>query len=134
MMVILDTDVLSQLVRKRPSPALMERIRATPGNELHTTVVTVMELRYGSARRADHEAFWRRISESILSRVHILGFGTRAALLAADLRAWLEARGLPIGQADVMIAAIALAHDCAVVTRNVSHFERIPGLAVEQWG
>jgi len=132
-MFVLDTDVLSDLIRKKPNPRLQKRIRKVPREHLCTTAVSVMELRYGSALRPDHQVFWRRLKENILSRVRILRFDSRAAIIAGDLRAKLRRRGRQIGQADIMIAAVALTHGIPLVTRNQSHFQRIPGLRLEDW-
>lgn len=63
----------------------------------------------------------------------VLPFGTVAAKLYGSLRADLERRGTPIGDADTRIAAIAMINDLTVVTGNVRHFQRISGLAVENW-
>ena len=98
-----------------------------------TTVINVLELRYGSARREDHDQFWSRLVHTILSRVKVLPLTARAAVIAGDMRATLERNGQPIGLADVLIGAIAMSHDCPIATGNVRHFERIDGLEVEDW-
>jgi len=54
-------------------------------------------------------------------------------MVAADLSAHLERKGQPIESADIFIAATALAHNLILVTRNQRHFERVPGLVVENW-
>ncbi len=62
-----------------------------------------------------------------------LPFDTAAARIYAEVRADLERRGTPLDGADLRIAAIALAHGHTVVTANVRHFGRVPGLPVENW-
>ena len=132
-MYLLDTNVLSELMRKRPDRAVVDRIRATSAEQLHTSVVTVTELRYGAALREDREQFWKLIVERILTRVQVLRLDERSAVIAGDVQARLKAEGRPIGLADVLIGAIALANGCRVVTRNRPHFDSIPGLEVEDW-
>ena len=132
-MYLLDTNVLSEVIKREPSPALMARLAEVDAEELFTTSVTVMELRYGAARRHDRRRFWVRLEREVLSRVQILGFGASEAEKAGDLLAELAKRGVPIGLEDTLIAAVALTHGCAVVTRNVRHFERVPLLEVENW-
>jgi tRNA(fMet)-specific endonuclease VapC len=66
-------------------------------------------------------------------RVRILPFGEAEAVRAGDLLALLESEGVPIGTEDVLIGATALEAGLTVVTRNVKHFDRIPGLTVESW-
>src|SRR5260370_65744 len=66
-------------------------------------------------------------------RAHSPSPDPRAAQVEGALGAHLERRGTPIGDAGVRIAAIALANGLTVVTGNVRHFERVPGLHVENW-
>ena len=71
------------------------------------------------------------VSERDLPRAPLRRRGRRGIRAAAG--AYLEAQGTPIGHPDTQIAAIALANDLTVVTGNVRHFQRVPGLAVENW-
>ncbi len=132
-MYLLDTNVLSEVIKREPSPVLMARLAEVEPEELFTTSITVMELRYGAARRPDRRRFWARLEKEVLSRVQILGFGVSEAEKAGDLLADLAKRGAPIGLEDTLIAAAALSHGFALVTRNVRHFERVPLLEVENW-
>lgn len=63
----------------------------------------------------------------------MLPFDADAAYQYGELRAELKRRGTPIGDADTRIASIALVRDLTVITSNVRHFQRVPGLAVENW-
>lgn len=132
-MYLLDTNALSELNKKRPRPRFVDRMRRQPAEALFPSTICVMELRYGSSRRADREAFWERIQDEILPRVGILGLGLREALVAGDVLAELSLQGKRIGPEDLLIGATALAHGYAVVTDNVRHFTRIPNLHVENW-
>ncbi|HVZ32583.1 MAG TPA: PIN domain-containing protein, partial [Polyangiaceae bacterium] len=111
----------------------MERLHALSAAGTLTSVVCVMELRYGAARHPRRHALWPRIEREVLSRVRIVPFSTRVGLRAGELLAELEANGATLGVEDVMIGATALAFDLTLVTRNVRHFERIAGLRVENW-
>lgn len=133
MSLILDTNILSELIRKRPAPGVIAQLQRQNPAELFTSVFTVMELRYGAARRPDRETFWSRIKDEILSRVQITGYDARAARIAGDLRARLDAEGLTTGLVDIQIAAIALSRGWPVVTRNVRDFSRFHGLEVICW-
>ena len=130
---LLDTNVLSEVIRRRPEPSVLARLRQIAPGSVFTSVVCVTELRYGARRRPGAEARWERIAREVLSRVRILPFGEEEALRAGDLLADLEAAGQPIGIEDVLIGATALAGSLTVATRNVRHFRRLPGLAVESW-
>ena len=71
--------------------------------------------------------------ESRLANTTIASFDAASALRYGELRADLQLAGALIGDADTRIAAIALANDLTMVTANVRHFERVAGLAVENW-
>jgi tRNA(fMet)-specific endonuclease VapC len=130
---LLDTNVLSEVVRKNPNRGLLQRLNEVAAREVVTSAVCVAELRHGAARVAHGPRLWERIAREILSRVDILPLGEAEAVRAGDLLATLEARGEPIGIEDVWIGATALEHRLIVVTRNLKHFRRIPGLTSESW-
>jgi len=130
---LLDTNVLSEVIRKEPNRGLLQRLREVPARDVVTSTVCVAELRHGAARVAHGARLWERIAREVLSRVEILPLGEAEAIRAGDLLATLEAQGEPIGVEDVWIGATALEHRLTVVTRNLKHFRRIPGLASESW-
>jgi predicted nucleic acid-binding protein len=130
---ILDTNVLSELVKKRPSSAVLERMGSLAREQLSTSSICVTELRYGAARHPQGGALWARIAGEVLGGLRILPVAQEEAERAGDLLAALDSRGMPIGIEDVLIGATALVHDLVVATRNVRHFDRIEGLDVESW-
>jgi len=75
----------------------------------------------------------QRLDETLLPNLPVLPFDASAARRYGEVRAELERRGTPIGDADLRIASIALARNLTVVTGNVRHFRKVPGLAVENW-
>jgi len=133
MKYLLDTNVLSEVIRKDPNRGVLQRLNEIAARDVVTSAVCVAELRHGAARVAHGALLWQRIAREILSRVDILPLGEAEAVRAGDLLATLEARGEPIGIEDVWIGATALEHGLRVVTRNLRHFQRIPGLASESW-
>ncbi len=133
-MYLFDTDVLSNLMTASPSTALVVRLAAVPGEQQFTSSITLGELMYGAHHiRFRTQHLLDQIERVVLSNLPILPFDVLAARVYGEVRAHLERRGTPIGDADVRIAAIALARDLTVVTGNVGHFERVPGLRVENW-
>jgi predicted nucleic acid-binding protein len=130
---LLDTNVLSELLRKRPNPGVAERVRSAARTDLATSTVCVMELRYGAALHPNGPALWARIEAEILPRIRIVPVTQAAAVRAGDILARLRRAGAPIGLEDVLIGATALEARLVVATRNVAHFERIEGLTVESW-
>jgi tRNA(fMet)-specific endonuclease VapC len=129
----LDTNILSELVKKKPNQKLVDKLSLTPSPALYTASICVMELRYGALRMESGESLWNRIHDSIISRVQILGFSFEEALKAGEILHQLRSSGQPIGIEDIMIAAIAATHDLIVVSANTRHFSRIPGLRLENW-
>lgn len=132
-MYLLDTSSLSELIKRRPNPDFILRLRQKPSRTLFTSTICVMELRYGASLRADHEVFWRRIEQEILSHVQVIEFGEREALMAGDLLAHLKRTGKPVGLEDVLIGATARAYGYTVVTHNTKHFHTLPDVKVEDW-
>ena len=132
-MYLLDTNILSEFIRKRPNPHLIRRLATESSENLFTSVICVMELRMGSALRDDFHRFWEKINDEIISRVHIIPIGADEAKSAGDIIAGLRKTGQLIGIEDVLIAATAITHRLTAVTANVNHFDRIKGLFVENW-
>lgn len=130
---LLDTNVLSELIRKRPEATVLDRLRRVPNDLLSTSVVCLTELRFGAARVPSGKKLWARIADEVLPRVRALPLGESEAILAGNVLADLESRGEGIGIEDVLIGATALANGLTVVTRNLRHFERIEGLSSESW-
>lgn len=130
---LIDTDTLSNLTRRAPSAALLHRLAQARPEELFTSAITYGEMAYGALRSPRSEALLRLLEASVWPRVRVLPFDTDAAFAYGRLRVTLEGAGTPIGEADLRIAAIAVSRGLTVVTANVRHFSRVPGLAVENW-
>lgn len=132
-MFLLDTNAISEVLKKSPDPGFMENLRVHEFEGLATSVVCVFELRHGCRRHPRSGDLWQRIHATILSRLEILPFGMGEALCAGDIHASLMARGTPIGIEDVWIGATALIHERRLVTRNDVHLGRIEGLRLARW-
>jgi tRNA(fMet)-specific endonuclease VapC len=132
-MYLLDTNILSELVKKNPNKNLMIRLESIPSASLYTASICVMELRYGVLRRGNPSDLWSKIEKSILLKVRILNFYYKDALKAAEVLSELYSIGQPVGIEDVMIGSIALSNGLVVVSANTKHFSRIPDLKLENW-
>jgi predicted nucleic acid-binding protein len=133
-MYLLDTDILSNLLRRGPSPTLIAKLVSVPPEQQFTSSITLGELVYGAHRLKERAgALLQRLDETLLPNLPVLPFDASAARRYGEVRAELEQRGTPIGDADLRIASIALARNLTVITGNVRHFQRIPGLPVENW-
>ena len=133
-MCLLDTDVLSNLLRRKPSASLIAKISSIPRGQQFTSSITLGEMLYGAYRMRDRtHLFLQRIRSIFQEDLPVLPFDRSAAERYGRLRADLDRRGTPLADADLRIGSIALARGLTVVTGNVRHFQRIPGLAVENW-
>jgi predicted nucleic acid-binding protein len=133
-MYLLDTDILSNLMKRTPSSVLVARVARVPTEHQFTSSITLGEVVYGAHRlRGRTAALLERIEDTLLPNLPVLSFDTSAAHRYGEIRAELEQRGTPIGDADVRVAAIALAHGLKVITGNERHFRRVPGLETENW-
>ncbi len=132
-MYLLDTNILSEMIKKRPNPNVLSQIRTKASLELFTSSICIMELRFGSRLRNDFEAFWSKLEKRIISKVNVIPISGKEAIAAGDILAEMKKNGQTIGIEDALIAASALANQCRMVTANVRHFLRIKGLVVENW-
>ncbi|MBI2965911.1 MAG: type II toxin-antitoxin system VapC family toxin [Chloroflexi bacterium] len=133
-MYLLDTDILSNLVRRTPSTALIAKLASVPAEEQFTSSITFGELIYGAFRLGPQAGpLLERIESALIPNLAVLPFDAMSARRYGQVRAELESHGTPIGDADLRIAAIALVRGLTVVTGNMRHFQRVPDLAVENW-
>ena len=127
---LLDTNILSRLLRQ-PRGVLAERIRRVGESAVGTSVVVACELRYGAAKKGS-PVLTERVG-ALLDALEVLPLGPGVDREYARIRSRLEARGIPIGANDLLIAAHACAEGLTLVTDNVREFSRVPGLRVENW-
>lgn len=127
---MLDTKMASYLIKGKSAP-LRAKLLSVPLSQLCISAVTQGELLFGLAKKAEAVALKIAVRE-FLVRLDILPWGSAAAERYGVLRARLEARGTPMGNLDMMIAAHALAKEAFLVT-NDRAFSRVEGLTVENW-
>jgi tRNA(fMet)-specific endonuclease VapC len=133
-MYLLDTDILSNLLRRVPSITLITKLASVPIEHQFTSSITLGELIYGAYRLPTRtSALLEQLEKTLLPNLPVLPFDVAAARQYGGVRAELERRGIVLGDADLRIGAIALSRGLTVVTGNVQHFQRIPGLSVENW-
>lgn len=132
-MIILDTNVLSALMRPAENLPAMLWADSQPRTVLWTTVLTVMEIRYGvlrmppGRRRSFLEAAFEGLLETVFAD-RILPFDRDAAERTATLTANAHSRGRNIDQPDSQIAGIAVSRRAVLATRNMRDFQ---GLGIE---
>lgn len=138
-MIVLDTNVLSALMRREPDPAVVAWLDRQPSESLWTTASTVFEIRFGlellppgRRRRQLEEAFARALDEDFQRRV--LAFDQEAAQEAASRAARGRRAGKPVEFRDLEIAGIVAARRATLATRNVRHFRDLLVEVVDPWG
>jgi predicted nucleic acid-binding protein len=131
-LVCIDTSFLIALLRRDPNAKAKLESFVEDGERITTTPICACELFAGAYKAKKRDLEIRRVKE-FLSRMELLELSTQACERFGRVRSELESAGTPIGDFDIMIAAIALAHNQAVLTNDVEHFQRIPGLTVETW-
>ncbi len=127
---LLDTDVLSKMAKARV-PDRLQRI-VGPEPRLLTTAINLAEVYYGLAK-AGSPRLRLLYEERVFPYLTVLPFEEEAAVEFGRLRAALEAGGNRLDDADLMIASVAISRGLVLVTANVRHFSRIPGLRIENW-
>ena len=129
-MFLLDTNIISDLVRN-PGGRAAARLAEVGDGDVATSVIVAGELRYGCLRKGSARLTAR--VEAVLREIEVLSLKPEVSALYGEIRRDLEARGLPIGQNDLWIAAQARSAEAVLVTDNDGEFVRVEGLAVENW-
>ncbi len=137
-MIIVDTNVVSELLRPTPEPRVEDWLAGQDGLDIYLTAISEAELRYGVAimsngkrREALATAIDRILREDLAGR--ILAFDSDAAEAYATIAASRRTAGRPIAQSDCQIAAIAHARSATVATRNTGDFEGCGINLVNPW-
>jgi toxin FitB len=137
-MIILDTNVVSALMRDRPEPAVRNWLDRQPPPSVWTTSVTVMEIRFGltimslGRQRSRFERDFEQVIRDDLED-RIVPFDTVAAEETAALMAQRRQSGRTGELRDTMIAGIAIARHATLATRNTRHFADLPVPVVDPW-
>jgi toxin FitB len=137
-MILLDTNVVSALMRREPDSKILAWLDRQPRSSVWITSITAFEIRFGLAslpagrRRAQLMALFERMLAEILEE-RIRAFDTDAAQQAAELMAARRKAGRPVDLRDTMIAGIALAARATLVTGNTRHFADLPIAVIDPW-
>ena len=136
-MIVADTNVLSELMRASPFPALRDWVSRQATGELYTTAITAAEIRYGLERLPGGRRKDRLLAaaDEVLAAFseHVLPFDAGAAVHYARIARRRDEAGLPIGGFDAQIAAICRAHGAALATRNSKDFLETGVEVIDPW-
>ena len=137
-MILLDTNVISELMRPEPEPRVLRWLSAQSLERIHLAALTVAEIRRGlallppGARRQSLEQSFDRFLELGFSR-RILPFSEASAAVYAPICARRVQAGLGIDELDILLAAIATEHSASIATRNTGDFDRTGVSIINPW-
>lgn len=138
-MIILDTNVVSELMAEKPDLAVFAWARTVARDQMTITTVTFMELRYGieklpiSKRRTKMESDLEWVLTDMVSG-RMLNFDMSAAKYAAERIAHLKKIGQPVEIRDVQIAGVAMSRRIKIATRNTKDYEHLTVKVINPWG
>jgi predicted nucleic acid-binding protein len=137
-MIVLDTEVLSELMKPAPSPEVVRWVDAQEPRDVAVTAVTMAEILHGVARLPEgkRKAALLELAADLFSEEfaeRVLPFDESAATYYADLVVTRERAGRPVSMAGAQIAAICLSHEALLATRNTRDFEGVAIPLVNPW-
>ena len=132
MAFLFDTDAVSEVLRGKPAPAYLRWLATIPRAEQFTSAVVIGELYKGAFRSADSVRHVDSIENLLLPALTVLPYDGAVARVFGQISAKLEVQGRRLADADLQIAATALRHELELVTGNLRHFERIPGIRINR--
>lgn len=136
-MIVIDTNVASELIRPSPAETVQAWVRSHDPSELCTTAVTVAEIRYGIERL--HDGRRKEVLKAAVAEIfemfaeQVLPFDNAAAEQYALVVSQRDALGLPIDGFDAQIAAICRARGAALATRNLRDFDKTGIEVINPW-
>jgi tRNA(fMet)-specific endonuclease VapC len=129
---LLDTNILSYFIRGTSALLTRRMNKATQVQSIATSAICRAELRFGQALMTSDDK--RRVAiDLLLLELPALPWTAAAADAYGDIAATLKRQGRPIGELDTQIAAHALTEGLTLVTHNTRHFEKVPGLKLQDW-
>jgi hypothetical protein len=137
-MIILDTNVISALMKAEPEAPVEVWLNRQPKSSVWTSAVTIFEIRFGlevlttGRKRSQLQEDFQRVVEVLIGE-RIVPFDALAANETAALMARRRREGRPAELRDSMIAGIAIAHYATLATRNTRHFGDLPVPVVDPW-
>jgi predicted nucleic acid-binding protein len=132
-MYLFDTDTLSNIVKRKPSGRLLEKLEDTPKAFQYTSAINVGEIYYGASRTSRKKQILKAFEEMVFPNVNVLPFDKQSGRVFGVLKAEIEKRGIGCSEPDLRIAAVTIQHGLSLITGNTKHFKNIPGLRIEDW-
>jgi predicted nucleic acid-binding protein len=127
---LFDTDAISEVLRPKPLAEYVRWLQTIPRGDQFTSAVVVGELFRGAFRSPSASRHIQNIESRVLPALSVIPYDLDVARVYGATQASLEDEGRVLADADLQIAATALHHDLELVTGNLRHFSRIPGLRI----
>ncbi len=132
MAYLFDTDAISEVYKRRPNGAYLAWLANIPRRDQFTSAVVIGEMYAGAFLVRSPARFLANIRDRLLQEVTVLPFDVGVAEVYGRVRAELQRSGRPIPDTDLQIAATAIAHGLTLVTGNVRHHARVPGIELSR--
>ncbi|MFA6455203.1 MAG: type II toxin-antitoxin system VapC family toxin [Bacteroidota bacterium] len=131
MKYLLDTNICSYIVRKRPKSAI-DKFKSIPLGDIGISVITVCDLESGIPG-SSHPDRLRSAIDTFLSPFSIVEYQQSDAIAFGKVDFYLQSKGIPIGDLDTLIASQAMSRELILITNNVKHYSRVHALKYETW-
>jgi len=128
-MIVLDTDVCIELLKGKEK---VIKIRESIDDDIGISFMSIAELYYGAEKSKNQIKNYNEIEKLLLS-MEIIHSDFRILKRFGKIKALLEKQGISLADADILVAATTMETGTKLITGNVRHFERIPGLVIENW-
>jgi len=129
-MYLLDRDTI--IYNLKGDERIQQALRIHFHDPLKISIITLMELYYGAYKSKQIDANLAKV-KAIEQSFEIIPNAQESAEIFARLKVALEIKGTRLDDFDLLIASCALTHNLILVTNNLKHFQRIPGLRLENW-
>ena len=130
MAYLFDTDAISELLRPHPLASYAAWLKTVSRQDQFTSAVVIGELYKGAYRSNARDRHLYNITHRVLPAVTVLSYDIATARVFGEIRAKLEEAGTVLPDSDLQIAATAIHHRLELVSGNLRHFERVPGLTI----
>lgn len=132
MAFLFDTDAISEVFKRRPHSSYLRWLVTVPRAEQYTSAISIGELFRGAFRSSSPESHRTNIESRLLPSITVLPYDVAVARVYGEIHARLAEPGKGLADADLQIAATAIHHGLELVTGNLRHFERVPGLKIHR--
>ncbi len=132
-MYLFDTDILSNIIKQKPSEILIQKLLDTPKELQFTSAINIGEIYYGANRSLRKDRILNAFDMYVFPNINVLPFDEDCGRVFGELKADLEKNGTGCSEPDLRIASITIQNNLTLVTGNIRHFKNIPGLMIENW-